>query len=220
MPDPISPNGQPVISFVDKNGRTITMAAPPRSAPSASAPRRVRTDQDTNLKHTIVSTDGSENEVAVTLRSEDVQDIFERAPGWLTRWGSALVLAALGIVLALMAAVPYPTTISTAARLVDQPGGVPVVRFSLPVAATTDLRTGQRVVLELDKYPAGRFGYLEGSIQHILPPTTHDGEYQVTVGLSGGLVTTERMEVAFEQGLNGRAKIITDEQSLLARVLR
>jgi hypothetical protein len=221
MPDHISPNGQPVISFVDKTGRTITMPAPPRpTVPAAAAPPAVRTDQDTNLKHTIVNADGSEREVAVTMRSDSIQDIFERAPSWLTRWGSTLVIFVLGIVLTLMATVPYPTTVTAATRLENRPGGQLVAQLSLPVAATTDLQLGQRVILELDKYPASRFGYLGGNVQHILPPATHEGEYLVTVNLPGGLTTTERTELAFEQGLNGSAEIVVDEQSLLSKVLK
>jgi len=118
------------ISFVDDEGRTITMPAPPTAAQgnAKQPPPKVKTVQDTNLTHKIVTKDGVEKEVAVTLRDDSVQEIFERMPSLLTRFGSAIVLGILLLVLTAMAFIQYPDTISTVA----------MIREATPVAASSE----------------------------------------------------------------------------------
>lgn len=221
MPDTTPPNDQPTVSFVDAQGRTITIPTPSVRVVTVKAPTppATRTTQDTNLKHTFTDKDGTKQEVAITLRDESVQEIFERTPSWLTRWGATVVLSVLGLILVLMAVLPYPVSLSAATTLSIQPNGEAFAELSVPVAATTDLTLGQHVTIELDKYPAGRFGYLAGEVSQIQPPSTDDGEYLITVSLPAGLATSEKTKLKFERGLNGRARIVTNDQSLLRMVL-
>ncbi|WP_020570866.1 hypothetical protein [Neolewinella persica] len=112
------------ISFVDDEGRTITMPAPPAAAARDNIkkpPPVTNTVQDTNITHKIMTRDGTEKVVAVTLRDDSVQEIFERMPAVLTRFGSALVLGVLFLVLTAMAFIQYPDTISTVALIREAP---------------------------------------------------------------------------------------------------
>jgi len=150
MPDTTPPNDQPTVSFVDAQGRTITIPTPSVRVVTVKAPTppATRTTQDTNLKHTFTDKDGTKQEVAITLRDESVQEIFERTPSWLTRWGATVVLSVLGLILVLMAVLPYPVSLSAATTLSIQPNGEAFAELSVPVAATTDLTLGQHVTIE------------------------------------------------------------------------
>ncbi|MEL6141719.1 MAG: hypothetical protein AAFU67_08880 [Bacteroidota bacterium] len=293
------------VSFVDEQGRTITIPAPPTQIP---LPRpNARTVEDTNITHKFVSKEGVVRETAITLRDDSIQEIFERVPALLTRYGSGIVLGVLVMVLTVMAFVQFPNTITAtttirvvpataandipklqaslaqarrtseelfvplpeealqldpiqipyqefllayetyrkaddrqlllvALRQLDQleaaiaewrsvqvPGptvtGTHFAALELPVAVTASLQLGQTVNLELAKYPAGRYGRLNGTVSHIQPPLTLEKPYQVTVTLPDRLVTSKGIPINFENGLLAEAVIITDRNSLVTKIL-
>ncbi|MEX0272843.1 MAG: HlyD family secretion protein [Flavobacteriaceae bacterium] len=56
----------------------------------------------------------------IELRSEEVQEILSRVPHWMIRWGSALFLALILLVLAISWLVKYPDVIQTEAIITTQ----------------------------------------------------------------------------------------------------
>jgi hypothetical protein len=308
MKDTTTPPEVRTISFVDGQGRTITMPAPPpKQVTEERRQPAAKTVEDTNLTRKVVGKDGTERKVAVTLRDDSVQEIFERVPALLTRFGSGLVLVVLLLVLTAMAFIKYPETIRTTAMLREVPvvagndiprlqsmfdgtrrtsealvvplpnealrlgplqlpyqefllayeayredgdrrllvetllqldrleivfaswkstqapavfaPGAYFADLEVPVAATAGLKLGQHVSVELAKYPTGRYGRLSGTVAHIQPPATADGLYQVSVSLPDGLVTTNMVNIPFEEGLAAGATIVTERKSLLKKIL-
>lgn len=90
-------------------------------------------------------------------------------------------------------------------------------RLSLPVAGSGKVRTGQRVILKLDSYPYFEFGTLQGRVasKSLVPK---DNEYSILVLLPEGLKTSYHKEIPFEQHLQGKAEIVTDEKRFLQRI--
>lgn len=80
------------------------------------------------------------------------------------------------------------------------------------------LRPGLTVRIEVDGYPAGEFGALEGTVSHVaLVP---DGEgYFVRVELSEDLTTTAGHRIDFRQEMQARAEIVVRDARLLTRAV-
>lgn len=90
-------------------------------------------------------------------------------------------------------------------------------RLSLPQAGSGKVRPGQRVILKLDSYPYFEFGTLRGLVLS-KSLTPQNNEYSILVSLPDGLQTSYRQEIPFEQQLQGKAEIITDEKRFLQRI--
>lgn len=56
----------------------------------------------------------------IELRSEEVQEILTRAPNWMIRWGSALFLGLIILLLAISWFLEYPDIIPSQAIITTQ----------------------------------------------------------------------------------------------------
>lgn len=77
---------------------------------------------------------------------------------------------------------------------------------------------GMEVHISLSAYPASEYGHLEGTLTHFSTTPMPDG-YAITVSLPAPLTTHYQKELALTQQLAGQARIITEERSLLGRLL-
>lgn len=155
------------------------------------------------------------------LRSEDIQDIIEQEPSWLARWGISLVTGLVVSLLVVGYFVNYPDRFTLPVAQwyhTTAPGGV-VAEVALPQRNYTDVRLGQSVLLEFDRYPASRYGYLTGYVSQISETLNAHGEFTARVTLPVGFRTTQQHTLVYCQGMTSRANFITREANLLARVL-
>jgi len=92
-----------------------------------------------------------------------------------------------------------------------------VGRMSLPIVGSGKVLPGQRVILKFDNYPYHEFGTVRGQvISKALVPK--DEQYAIIVSLPDGLKTSHKNTLPFEQQLQGKAEIITDDKSFLERI--
>ncbi len=80
------------------------------------------------------------------------------------------------------------------------------------------VKTGQRVRVRLDSYPAEQFGYVHGRVAQIARTTQRD-KYIITVSFPEELRTNYGRVLPFRQGLLGRADVVTEDLRLIQRVL-
>lgn len=94
-------------------------------------------------------------------------------------------------------------------------------RVSLPIAGSGKVHEKQRVILKLDNYPYYEFGTISGLIitKSLVPK---DNQYSILVALpvnkNNSLRTSYGKEIQFEQQLQGKAEIITDDKGFLQRI--
>lgn len=79
------------------------------------------------------------------------------------------------------------------------------------------IRTGQKAWLLLTKYPADRYGRINGQVQRIIPAGLN--QWVVTVRLQNDLVTDKNTTIPFDQELSGDVFIVVKDLSLLQRIL-
>jgi multidrug resistance efflux pump len=81
------------------------------------------------------------------------------------------------------------------------------------------LKIGQMVNIRLQNYPDREFGVLKGKIKSISPVPDKEGDFLVDVILPYGLATSYHKKIVFQQEMVGRADVITEDLTLLERLL-
>ena len=104
-----------------------------------------------------------------------------------------------------------------------QGGSRKVARLQLPTDGEGRVALGDEVLLALDAYPSREFGQLTGEVLTIDPVAQLDAEQQygrlATVLLPDSLVSSYGRPLSFQYNLTGTARIITEERTLLERLL-
>jgi multidrug resistance efflux pump len=93
----------------------------------------------------------------------------------------------------------------------------PVGWLRVPIKNFGKVAIGQQVKVNLENYPQGEYGSLEG-IVHSISPLPKQGYYRVTVTFPKGLTTQYNKAISFQQQLSGQAEIITADLRLLERL--
>lgn len=93
-----------------------------------------------------------------------------------------------------------------------------VAHLRIPVDGAGKVERGQQVLLSLADYPRAEFGTLAGRVRH-LSPLPLEGHYLVEVDLPDGLRSSLGRMLPLRGESIGRGEIVTQERSLLGRVL-
>jgi multidrug efflux pump subunit AcrA (membrane-fusion protein) len=98
--------------------------------------------------------------------------------------------------------------------------------ITVSAAGLGKVQEGQRVIIELDEYPAHEYGQLNGEVVSVTKVSAvvkenqnSAAQYNVKVALADELKTTYNKPIKLDGELNGNAKIITHDRSILERVL-
>lgn len=92
----------------------------------------------------------------------------------------------------------------------------------LPIARSGKVEAGQKVNIRLENFPENEYGILRGVMQNISLVPVRQGEaayYTVEIALPGKLLTTYKKELPYLPNMQGRADIITEDMSLLERLI-
>ncbi len=76
---------------------------------------------------------------------------------------------------------------------------------------------GQHVQLRFDAYPYQEFGFVEGTVSYVSNVASDSG-FLTTIQLSNGFVTSDKIPIAYKNGLKAQALIITQNMRLLSRL--
>jgi HlyD family secretion protein len=91
-------------------------------------------------------------------------------------------------------------------------------RISLRMQRSGKVSLGQFVNIKLSGYPYLEYGMLRGKVISMsLVPS--DNMYIIEIGLPAGLTTIYGNKLAFTQNMQGLAEIITEETSLLQKII-
>jgi len=99
----------------------------------------------------------------------------------------------------------------------DLPGEI-IGKINLSLKRSGKVETGQKVNIKLDNFPYMEYGMLKGKVRSIsLVPS--DNYYVVEINLPDSLITYHNIRLEFGQEMQGLAEIITNERSLLSRIM-
>ena len=81
------------------------------------------------------------------------------------------------------------------------------------------IKIGQKVLIELDHFPAYEFGTLKGFVKSVAMVPGTQGRILVTIDLPPNLVTDQGFEIPTLPEINGKARIVTEKKRLIHRLL-
>lgn len=81
-----------------------------------------------------------------------------------------------------------------------------------------ELKIGQKVIIELDAFPANKYGMLKGELSK-LSLIPEDNQYSAEVKLSSKLVSDIGIPIPFKPEMSGKGVVICNYRSLMQRVL-
>jgi HlyD family secretion protein len=90
--------------------------------------------------------------------------------------------------------------------------------FELQLLGAGRVDLGQEVKIKLDNFPYMDYGMVTGRVKSISQATTNNA-YSVLVSLPEGLKTNYGNDITFSHDMQGEAEIITNEESLLERIV-
>lgn len=105
----------------------------------------------------------------------------------------------------------------TICTVISQQTGIPSGHIKLPQEEMISISVGDKVNIELRKYPSHSWGALVGEV-HSVSFVPHDKSYAIEVSFPNGLTTTAHKKIDYELGLSGNAEIITSNRSILSRI--
>lgn len=107
-------------------------------------------------------------------------------------------------------------------NIVPSNQGIFIGKALLPIDRSGKVKVGQTVNIRFDNFPETEFGIVKGYVKNIsLVPSKDNNisQYVVEIGFSNELKTTYDKVLPFLPKMEGRADIITDDLSLLERIL-
>lgn len=91
-------------------------------------------------------------------------------------------------------------------------------RIEFPVEGSGKVKIGQRVNIQLEGYPYLEYGFLTGRLSEV-SLLSNEKKYTGVIDVPQDLVTSYNKKIAFKGELLGNAEIVTDNQSLGARLV-
>jgi len=156
----------------------------------------------------------------IDLHSKEVQDLMGRMPSWLIRNGIVMVILLLMVLVAGSWVFKYPDVITAPVVVTAMPNNPTtfIGCVQLKMNPSGKIQIGQRVNLKFANYPYLEYGVVKAVVSKISSIPNGD-YYAVEVNLPGRMVSTFGKKFEFQQELKGTAEIITEERSLLDRIL-
>ncbi|MGC9343835.1 MAG: HlyD family secretion protein [Bacteroidales bacterium] len=102
--------------------------------------------------------------------------------------------------------------------VIPENSGEMIGKIELQSQGAGKVETGQEVKIKFDNYPYMEYGMVTGRVKSISLATS-DNAYSLVVTLPEGLQTNYGDRIEFSQDMQGDAEIITNEESLLERIV-
>jgi len=102
--------------------------------------------------------------------------------------------------------------------VIPEKSGDIIGKIELQLQGAGKVNPGQEVNIKFDNFPYMEYGMVKGIVKSISQATSNNA-YSVLVELPNGLLTNYGTEISFSQDMQGNAEIITNEESLLERIV-
>jgi hypothetical protein len=164
------------------------------------------------------------------IRSEEVQEVLETMPHWITRWGTSVLSGILVLLLLIAGLVKYPDVgrFSAVIKIDDDSSSLlpgrhhrVYAQLNLPQTDLFKVAAGRKVQLKFAAYPTPEFGTVDG----VIPPfkaTANEKDFTVPVRveLSPEGITTRHKKIEYFNGLQAEVEIVYGQVSVLQRMVR
>jgi hypothetical protein len=156
--------------------------------------------------------------------SEEVQEILNRPPSGLARWGTLIIWIMFLVFVGAAFFIKVPKILSAPVGLSFKDpspgaaGGEYMVHAELTAHNREKIRKGQPVLLKINEYPYQEFGMIKAEVDEI-SETGPAGTFLIWLKLTDGLKTTHHISLTPALHLSGIAEITTLKESILTHLL-
>lgn len=157
----------------------------------------------------------------IELRSDEVQEILGRPPRWILKWGITLQFSLYILLFVGSWFYKYPKIITADISIKENNIGIEnnfIGEIKILNRDTNLIKVGQVIKIKFDTYPYMKFGKVVGKVKSISIDEI-DANYIIVVELPNGLKTNNGIQLPYRQEMKGSADIITEEISLIERML-
>lgn len=156
----------------------------------------------------------------LNLHSEQVREILGRPPRWLIRSGISVIMIVFLLMIVGSAFIKYPEIVR----------GIIVVgkenqtkQLILHKYGVGKIKSGQKVILKFEEYPYLEYGFVQITLDEVelkmYQSDNADKSYFIDIPLSDSLITFSGNTILLIEGMSGVAEIITEDFSILDRIL-
>ncbi|RZJ52339.1 MAG: HlyD family efflux transporter periplasmic adaptor subunit [Flavobacterium sp.] len=92
-------------------------------------------------------------------------------------------------------------------------------KVSAPALNSGKIKIGQTVNVKLTNFPDREFGIIKGKIKAVSLTPDKEGNLLIDVSFPDGLKTSYKKDIAFQQEMQGRSDIVTQDLRLIERLL-
>lgn len=156
----------------------------------------------------------------IEIYSDEVQEVMNRIPPAILRYGMVTITAILVLLLAGSTLFRYPDTMKAAFSLTLHEDSATAIESyaSVPMASAGKVVLGQRVLIRLDGCPEGLPELFEGTVKSISPYPDGNGNYLLEVELREEIYRCLDENPPLIRKMTGTADIVLRERSLFQRI--
>ncbi|HKR07273.1 MAG TPA: hypothetical protein VJY62_21745 [Bacteroidia bacterium] len=175
------------------------------------------------------------------IRSEEVQEILSHSPHWIIRWGLAIFLFGLTVIICLMCFIKYPEKTNarillTLKTLEIKPGLEKAESKNTKAMHRKDLtgyflygiiklqgnsagkiKSGEKIIIAFDNFPYNRNGSVEGLVNSV-SKTSINGLYYIKILFPDGLLISDRQTSGLKPRMFGNAMLLSQKGSMLDKI--
>lgn len=105
---------------------------------------------------------------------EGVKEIIGKVPPNIVRYGNAVILAVLLLMLGMACVIPVKESIETKVLLTKK-GSVYEATAIIPSYKVVQMKPGTKVQINIDSYPSSQYGFLYGKVMSVDSVLTNNG---------------------------------------------
>lgn len=178
------------------------------------------------------TTDSFQNPDGEELFSEELQEVISHQPHWIVNKGIYIVGLIVCCLLTIAAFLDYPEQISSRLRIIKSPDLISHTLIQSPgddehfygemfihQSNLVHLKKGQKVIIQFEKYPSSKYGYLYGHIADFIPLYRDQLNCKILVSIPKNGKSSYNKVLLYEQDLVCEGRIVTHNQNLLKKVI-
>lgn len=152
-------------------------------------------------------------------RSQKTEEIIDKMPHWLIRWGITLFFGIACFFLVISLIVQYPDVFKERVLIKKTPGKATIAEMYIRQQHLHQVKKGQTIRLKLVSYPAKTYGIINGTISNIAQePRAKDFRLKVTIALPKKGITSLGKIIAYRNNLLALGEIILQKRTLFQRL--
>lgn len=154
------------------------------------------------------------NHINEDIHSQDLRDLLDKPPTWLSKGGLFLILFTIVMICSLSIFIRYPEIVHAQLKFnieKDEYYG----EILIPKHASSKVKEKQDVLIKVQSYPHQEYGYLKGKVDYISDILVNDSLLFSRVTL---LSTDQDSVIKLKPGIIANAEIITENRSIFKRI--